>query len=48
MHLEGQDFRPQAHDRTINEIHKGEVRPIFMTDIERRLLAKLTTPEDIA
>lgn len=28
MHLEGQDYRPQAHDRVITELDNNEVRPI--------------------
>lgn len=28
MHLEGTDFRPKAHDRTMSEIDNDEVRPI--------------------
>lgn len=28
VHLHGNDFRPLAHDRTVNEIEHGEVRPI--------------------
>lgn len=28
VHLEGTDFRPQAHQRTITEAQQGEVRPI--------------------
>jgi DNA replication protein DnaC len=28
VHLNGSDFRPEAHDRRVTEIRKGEARPI--------------------